>query len=182
MSRAFPSRMLLIFSLTLMNPRECKIKKMFVMFIAELGNSTQILRKHFLNFWLLNNVKFMAITSSSQVKVLVEKDWSFSKKREFCQQTEFNTQPQTLLQSLPYQPTLQIMDLPVCTSRWASFLKLISLMNLTYMCIHIHVYTYICTHTHTHPIAFLSLENSDTATDARVCKKAMFLEEKLCPI
>ena len=62
MSRAFPSRMLLIFSLTLMNPGESKMKKICVMFIAELGNSTQILRKHFLNFWLLNNVKFIAIT------------------------------------------------------------------------------------------------------------------------
>ena len=39
-----------------------KMKKICVMFVAELGNSTQILRKHFLNFWLLNNVKFIAIT------------------------------------------------------------------------------------------------------------------------
>ena len=44
------------------------------------------------------------------------------------------------------------------------------------------MYIHIYVHTHTHPMGFLSLENSDTATDARVWKKAMSLEEKLCPI
>ena len=50
------------------------------------------------------------------------------------------------ISTLPAYPA--DMDLPVCTIIWASFLKLISFIYLTYMCIYIYMYTYPHTHTH----------------------------------
>ena len=60
----------------------------------------------------------------------------------------------------------------------------INLSYISHICVYVYIYVYIhiYVHTRTHPMGFLSLENSDTATDARVWKKAMSLEEKLCPI
>ena len=89
------------------------------------------------------------------------KDWCFSKKREFCQQTKFKMHCQLFCNLYP-------TSLP-CRYGFASlhnhmsqFLE-IDLFHISHIYVYIHIYVHIPTHTHTptYPIGFLSLENSD---------------------